>query len=73
MSELQYNTWLWRRHEEAFLSPGFKYTRTLDSDACEVIESSSANLRGKDVFICGSSKGIGRSITEYLPSCALFI
>lgn len=43
--------------------PGDDYTKTLHSDTYEAIDSSKANLHGKNVFICGASKGIGRSIT----------
>lgn len=43
--------------------PGDDYTQTLHSDTYEAIDSSKANLHGKNVFICGASKGIGRSIT----------
>ena len=43
--------------------PGDNYTTTLHSDTYEAIDSSKANLHGKNVFICGASKGIGRSIT----------
>ena len=42
---------------------GDDYTNILHSDTYEAIDSSKANLRGKSVFICGASKGIGRSIT----------
>ena len=42
---------------------GDDYTKTLHSDTYEAIDSSKANLHGKNVFICGASKGIGRSIT----------
>ena len=38
-------------------------TETLHSDTYEAIDSSKANLIGKIVFICGASKGIGRSIS----------
>ena len=42
---------------------GDDYTKTLHSDTYEAIDSSNANLHGKNVFICGASKGIGRSIS----------
>lgn len=42
---------------------GDDYTSIVHSDTYEAIDSSKANLRGKNVFICGASKGIGRSIT----------
>ena len=42
---------------------GDEYTKTLHSDTYEAIDSSNANLHGKNVFICGASKGIGRSIS----------
>lgn len=42
---------------------GDDYTKTLHSDTYEAINSSNANLHGKNVFICGASKGIGRSIS----------
>lgn len=45
------------------LITGDDYTKTLHSDTYEAIDSSKANLHGKNVFICGASKGIGRSIT----------
>lgn len=42
---------------------GDDYTKTLHSDTYEAIDSSHANLHGKNVFICGASKGIGRSVS----------
>lgn len=42
---------------------GDYYTKTLHSDTYEAINSSNANFHGKNVFICGASKGIGRSIS----------
>ena len=42
---------------------GDDYTETLHSDTYDAIDSSKANLSNKNVFICGASKGIGRSIT----------
>ena len=42
---------------------GDDYTTEVHSDTYEAIDSSKANLRGKNVFICGASKGIGRAIT----------
>ena len=45
------------------LMAGDSYTKTLHSDTYQAIDSSNANLDGKNVFICGASKGIGRSIT----------
>ena len=42
---------------------GDDYTKTLHSDTYEAIDSSNANLHGKNVFICGASKGIGKSIS----------
>ena len=35
----------------------------MHNDTYEAIDSSKANLRGKNVFICGASKGIGTAIT----------
>ena len=35
----------------------------MHNDTYQAIDSSKANLRGKNVFICGASKGIGRAIT----------
>lgn len=43
--------------------PGDDYTETLHSDTYEAIDPRMSNLNGKNVFICGASKGIGRSIT----------
>ena len=40
---------------------GDDYTSILHSDTYEAIQD--ADLHGKNVFICGASKGIGRSIT----------
>ena len=42
---------------------GDYFTETLHSDSYPAIDSSQANLSGKKVFICGASKGIGKSIT----------
>ena len=42
---------------------GDDYTRQVHSDTYEAIDSCKANLRGKNIFICGASKGIGRAIT----------
>ena len=42
---------------------GDYYTTDVHNDTYEAIDSSKANLRGKNVFICGASKGIGRAIT----------
>ena len=42
---------------------GDDYTRQVHSDTYEAIDSCKVNLRGKNIFICGASKGIGRAIT----------
>ena len=42
---------------------GDDYTRQVHSETYEAIDSCKANLRGKNIFICGASKGIGRAIT----------
>lgn len=45
------------------LITGDNYTEILHNDTYDAIDSSKANFHGKNVFICGASKGIGRSIT----------
>lgn len=50
-------------HLGLILIAGDDYTANQHSDTYPAIDSSKANLCGKNVFICGASKGIGRATT----------